>query len=341
MFSRGPGDRIRPSGSTALNAFTPPAARRVLGDDARVALISSAVVAEQRAHLGGPVLEVTWPGTCALLGTMRAVREHGALLTISLPDVFDLDDPASREQLVRAVAGVSEEAELAGPIVIARRLRGRFAAEADVESALPALLGLEADAGFTSFALRPAELRLDDPADLIELVAPAVEMGAGIELEFEPRDRPALLLALLDEAGMRAAAVRGAGAHDELLGGLLAVDPLRDELTSEVPLRVSLDPFVVKGIAAGIGAAQGGLLLRATRRGNASRALVTGLDLLAELDDDERQRVERESYDSVSAAIEALGAAGVVEDLVVAIRAGLGEHGSSLGGLHVTDHWTL
>lgn len=299
-----------------FRSFATPGAQRVLGADHDVSLISSALVAEHRRHLYGPMLEVTWPGSSALLGTLRAVAEKGALLAISLPDVFDLEDPSAQEQVVRSIAGIAEAAEMQGPLVLLRRLRGRYAGDASAASTLSAVLVREADAGFTSFSLRPPELQLEDPSDLCALVRPALDMGAGVELEFEPHDAAGLVLALLDEAGLRTGAVRGVGAHDVLLGGLLVVDPLHDELPDDTPFRASLDPFLVQGIARGIGPAQGGLLLRATRRGNASRALVTGLDLLAELDDDERQRVETLAYDEARNAIDALGAAGVSDDLL-------------------------
>jgi hypothetical protein len=306
-----------------FRVFVPPAARRVLGDDAPVSLLSTGLIAEHASQLQGPAVEVTWCGTSALLGVMRAVQHHGALLSVVLPDVFDLDDPGARESLVRAVADVAGEVMAGAPLSVVRRLRGRFAGAPEAARALSTTIAGEADAGFTAFSLRPAELGIDDGAELLDVVQPAIEMGAGVELEFDKHDGAAFTLAQLDEVGMRAAAIRGAGPDDELCGGLLVVDPLTQELPDEVPLRVNLDAFVVKGIAEAIAPAEGGLLLRATRRGNASRALVTGLDLLAELDDDERLRVEGLTHARVADALVALGAEDVAGDLLRALTAEL------------------
>lgn len=330
MVARMAAQEQRPSGGAfgeGLFVFVPGNVRRALGDTP-VAVLSSDVAAACAAALSGPVVEVTWPGTSALLGCLRAVRRAGGALALLIPDAFAVDDPSARLRIVRAAVTLAEEARYDRPLFLIRRLRAQSArTPVDAERLLSAIAA-EVEAGFPAIALRPAELGINELRQLASLLAPFAEAGVGFELEFEPRDGAALLLATLHEAGMRFAAVRGASPDDELGGALLVVDPLEDYVPEEVACRISLDAFVVKGICRALPVGPRELFLRAARRQGASGALVTGLDTLAELDDDERHRVETLVYAEVSDALIALSAGGVgdeLADLLIHGTEGLGE----------------
>lgn len=309
-----------------LLAFVPGNVRRALLD-VTLPLLSSNLAAGCAAALSGPVVEVTWPGTSALLGCLRAARRARVALALVIPDAFLVEDPGARPRIMRAVVALAEEARYDEPLFVIRRLRGQRArAPEDVER-LQGAISAEVDAGFPSIALRPAELELTELKELTSVLAPFAEAGIAFELEFEGRDGAGLILATLDDAGMRFAAVRGASAEDELGGALLVVDPLEDHVPDDIPCRVSLDAFVVKGISRAVSAEARDLLLRAVRRQGASGALAGSLDTLAEIDDSERARVEALVYAEVSDAITALGAEGVGDELVDALL-----EGSTLAG---------
>lgn len=307
--------------SERLLAFVPGNVRRAL-HHCSVPLFSTNIAAACAVALSGPLVEVTWPGTSALLGCLRAARRAGAGLTLVIPDAFAVDDPSARARIMRAVVTLCEEARYDRPLFLVRRMRGQTVRTLAGAEGLQAAISAEVEAGFPSIALRPAELGLSDLQELAVLLAPFAEAGVAFELEFEGRDGAGLILATLDEVGMRFAAVRGASPDDELGGALLVVDPLEDSLPDDVPCRVSLDAFVAKGIGRALPAEARTLLLRAVRRQGASSALVSSLDTVAELDDDERARVEVLVYAEVSDALSALGAAGVGDELVDALLEG-------------------
>ncbi len=304
--------------SARLLAFVPGNVRRALVEPT-VPLLSSSLAALCAPSLSGPLVEVTWPGTCALLGTLRAARRAGASLALVVPDAFSVDDPGARARIMHAIIALAEEARFDRPLFVVRRVRGQSAGTPEGVERLQSAIAAEVEAGFPSIALRPAELGLVDLQDLAALLGPFADAGVGFELELFAADAPALTLATLDEAGMSFAAVRGAGPDDELGGALLVVDPLQGPVPEDVPCRVSLDAFVVKGIARGLSPGPRDFLLRAVRRQGASAALMNGLDTLAELDDGERVRVEALVYAEVKDALSALGAEGVGDELADAL----------------------
>jgi hypothetical protein len=148
-----------------------------------------------------------------------------------------------------------------------------------------------------------------------------VDNGVGVELAFVGAEEPDLLLAQLDDLGFSAAAVRGVDPLDELLGGLFIADPLVDNLEEDVPMRVSLDGFLVRGIARGLGGRRAEVLLKAARRAGPVRALTVALELLSTLGPAERTRVEGLTHAEISAAIDALGADETATDLLESLAA--------------------
>lgn len=310
---------------TRAFAFVPGNVRRALGETS-VPLLSSELAAICAPRLSGPVVELSWPGTSALIGALRAARRANAALALVMPDIFAVEDPGARLRIARAVLALAEEARFDRPLFLVRQLRGQSARTPEEVERLKGALAAEVEAGFPSIALRPGELGLDDLAELGPLIAPFALEGVGFELELEGRHEAALALASLDEAGVRFAAVRGASADDELGGALLVVDPFQGRMPSGVPCRVSLDAFVVKGIARALPSTARDTLLRALRSKGATKALTSDLDLLAELDDGERARVEAMVYAEVKDALQALGADDVGDELEAALDT-LGEAG--------------
>src|SRR5687768_6179065 len=89
-------------GLELFHSYVPPSARaRATG--ARVPLISGTLLAEHNAALGGPVLEVTWPGRALLDGVLRAVRHADALLAVSVPPEMRLSSPSAPRRIVEEI----------------------------------------------------------------------------------------------------------------------------------------------------------------------------------------------------------------------------------------------
>lgn len=299
---------------THVFAFVPANVRRALGPTP-VPLLSSELAAISAPRLSGPIVELTWPGTSALLGALRAARRANAALTLVLPDIFAVDDPSARLRIARAVVALADEAHFDRPLFLVRQLRGQSARTPDDVERLRSAIFAEVEAGFPSIALRPVELGVLDLAELGPILAPFTLEGVGFEIELAGHHEAALVLPSLEDAGVRFAAVRGASADDELAGALLVVDPLAGPVPADLPCRVSLDAFVVKGIARALPPLSRDVLVRALKEKGPAAALTSDLDLLAELDDRERARVEAFVYAEVKDAIHALGAHDIGDEL--------------------------
>lgn len=309
-------------GSTAFTtsafAFVPANVRRALGRPT-VPLLSTALAASCAHRLSGPVVELTWPGSSALLGAFRAARRANAALTLVIPDAFAVDDPSARLRIVRAVVSLAEEARFDRPLFLVRRLAGQSARTPDDVERFTAAIAAEVEAGFPSIALRPEGPDALDLEALVRVLGPFSLEGVGFELELDGGHAPGP--ASLDRASVRFAAVRGVPVEEAPPGALLVVDPLEGPIPSEAPCRVSLDAFVVKGLTRALPPESRQELLRALQDDGAAGALTSALDLLAELDDVERARVEALVYAEVKDAIHALGADDVGDDLEVALFA--------------------
>lgn len=303
------------AGASLFLEFVPAPTRRSLGDDLEVPLVSSALIAEHAPSLTGPCLEVTWPGTAALGGVLRAVRHKDGVMAVRLPEVLS-EDPRARGHAVQAVVAVAEDAAFDRPLVIVGGVAGT-AGEGAAERFSDELFAA-VDVGITSVVLRPAALDDELLDALCELTEPLRELGIGIEADFGPDEGAAFLLAQLDELGLPLAAVRGAGEDDELGGGLLVVDPAAGDIP-DLPVRVSLDPFVVKGLARALDDEAGRALLASARERGASSTLAESLPRLAQLDERGRARAEALVYAEVEAAAVALQAARVASDLYDAL----------------------
>lgn len=306
-------EALAPRNLDLLRAFLPASAQRALGSTVGVPLISSALVAEHAAALTGPCLEVSWPGSAALSGALRAVRHAGALLGLRLPLALGATHRRARLDGVLGALAVVEQAGFDQPLVLIGEATPKGGDGSAEERLLEALLDV-ADVGLTSVSLRVGALA-PDAREALPVVARALcELGVGLELDLEEGPGTGHLLARLEAAGAPLAAVRGAAFGDPRCGGVFVVDPARG-VTPEGPLRISLDPFVLEGLARAVGPAGARGLHASARARGAGQTIALVLGRLAGFDAARRVRVEAFVYAEVAHACRALAACGVAGEL--------------------------
>jgi hypothetical protein len=302
----------------ALLNFVPVSVRELVKDSEHLPLVSTQLFADHRDALTGPVLEVTWPGTSALLGVMTAARQSDAVLVVSIPAELTALGVEAQRTLIESILSVADESRFDRPLAIVGAVRGLAAVAEDrlVEALYP-----QVAAGFTAINLLPAELG-DDAAELIEAAGrPLVEQGIGLELELDGLDFPGLVLAQLDEAGVPIAAVHGADPFDEIGDAFIVVDPLEDELHDDAGIRVRLDGFLITALTRTLPIKERLRLRADVVSFGAPCAFAERLELFSSLPVEERRRLETFAYAEAVEAIKNLQGDEVASDLIDSIGA--------------------
>ena len=282
--------------------FIPSSVRERLGDDLEVPVISSALLAEHQHGLSGPVIELVWPGTAALLGVLRAAKAADAIVCVRTP-------PGADNKLVDAVVSVAEVARFDRPLVVVATLEGEVDAETRAFR--------EIDAGFSAVSLNVASLGLEDDVDrAVALVRPLSERGIGVELDLRGTRFPGLFLAHLDEAEVALAAVRGASVDDEIGDAFVVVDPVEDEVPSDAALRISTSGFLVRALSRVMPIKERIALRADVVSFGADEALSMRLAAFGLFTDDERGRLEALCRAELAEAIPHLSADRVASDLL-------------------------
>lgn len=296
---------MRDYGRELFRHYTPAVVRPV-ADAFGVELLSTSVFAEHQAEVGAPLVEVSFPGAVLLDGVLRAARHADAPLVVSLSS---LEPGAVRlRNEVRTVLECAADTGFDRPLALVARASSLASFDdGEIDRISDQMLSV-LDVGLTAFSFRPGDIALDRAIRLTRAVRPLLEWGVGVELELDGTPADLLMLAELDEIGLPVAAVRGASGDDELCGGVLVVDPLRDPLPDNMAAaRVVLDGFLLRAARDVLGEAEG-FRLFARAADDTGAALRDASTLFDELPHRDRDRLEALVYGNVAQAISRIGA---------------------------------
>lgn len=294
-------------GRELFRRFSPSIVRPV-ADAWSLELLSTSLHAELAESLVAPVVEMSFSSSTLMDGVFRAARHADAPVVVALSPL-EPGGQGLRDE-VRAVLECASDCGFDRPLSLLVRASALTSVDdGELERAAERVLAV-LDVGATAFAFRPMDVAQDRALRFTRAIRPLLEWGLGVEVElFGARD-DALFMSELDEIGVPVAAVRGAGADDELCGGRVVVDPLKDALPSDLTTaRVVLDGFLLRAARDVLSEAEG-LTLFAAAADDTGRALKDARPLFDELPRRERDRLEALVYGNVSQALARTGASG-------------------------------
>jgi hypothetical protein len=296
---------MRDYGRELFRQYTPAVVRPV-ADAFEVDLLSTSTFAQHQREIGAPLVEVSFCGGVLLDGVLRAARHADAPVTVALSALEPGGVRLHKE--VRTVLECAADTGFDRPLALVARASSLSSFDdGEIDRVSERMLSV-LDVGLTAFSFRPGDVALDRAIRLTRAVRPLLEWGVGVELEIDGTPADLLMLAELDEIGLPIAAVRGATGDDELCGGVLVVDPLRDALPEDMSAaRVVLDGFLLRAARDVLGETEGHRLF-ARAADDTGAALSDASTLFDELPHRDRDRLEALVYGNVAQALVRLGA---------------------------------